>query len=386
MKRSDYFIRLTTAVLFLAVASYIGVYIYKAVINTYETTIAMSYVVEEAFPVQGYIVRTETVITDGGASAMPVAGEGEKVALGQAVAVEYLSREALEVASELREIRMRIAKLEAPAGTHESARLESIIALSNAVHKGDLSMLDELSLTIETYIFTEGSTPEVELAALQARLEMIERRNTDVRTIFAPVSGVFSQVVDGFENIGPGTLSEISPDRFNEIFRSQSGAVGVGKLVTEFKWFYAAVMEAEDALRLPVGQRITVQFSGAYNAGVNMLIESVGRRDDGRCVVLFSSDRGVHDVASLRALRADVVFNVISGIRVPKEAIHLDDDGATYIYLQTGVRAERVDVDILLESGDSYLVGDGAGTGSPLRAGATIIVKANNLFHGKIVA
>lgn len=103
------------------------------------------------------------------------------------------------------------------------------------------------------------------------------------------------------------------------------------------------------------------------------------------CVVLFSSDRGVHDIASLRGLRADVVFDVISGIRVPKEAIHIED-GVTYVFLQTGVRAERVRVEILLESGDSYLVRDGAASGTPLRAGSTIIVRANNLYHGKIVA
>jgi hypothetical protein len=38
------------------------------------------------------------------------------------------------------------------------------------------------------------------------------------------------------------------------------------------------------------------------------------------------------------------------------------------------------------ESGDSYLVRDGAETNSPLRVDSIIIVKANNLYHGKVVA
>jgi hypothetical protein len=387
MKRSDFFIRLTTAVLFLAVASYIGVSIYNAVINTYVTTTAISYSIEDSFPAYGYIVRSETVIAGAGDSVMPTVNEGEKVASGQIVAVEYLNREALETASELRALSLRIAMLEAPGGMADAARLDSVIALSAAVHSGDLSRLDELSLNVETYIFTGNSAPEAEISELQARLDVLERRSEGVRTISAPVSGIFSQVVDGFEHIGPGALTEISPTRLTELFVSPSGVYGAGKLATEFKWFYAAVMDSEDAMHLPVGRPIMVQFSGAFTTGMEMMIQSVGRREDGWCVVLFSSDRSIHDVVSLRNLRADIVHDVVSGIRVPKEAIHLDDDGMThYVFLQTGVRAERVDVEILHEIGDSYLVRDGAEAGTPLRTGSTIIVRANNLFDGKVVA
>ena len=386
MKRSDLYLRITTAVLFLAVASYIGVYIYNAVVNTYVTTVAISYVIEETFPAQGFIVRTESVITDGGDSVMPIVAEGEKVAAGQAVAVEYLNSAALQTASELRMLKMKIEKLEAPYGAAEDVRRESIIALSASIQSGDLSMLSELFLNIETYIFSDGSAPVEDLPALRARLEELESRTEGVRTIIAPYSGVFSQVVDGFEHIRPGDLSEISPDRLSELFGAQFMLNGAGKLATEFKWYYAAIMDFDDAIRLPVGRYITVQFSGGYNEGVEMLIESVGKREDGRCVVVFSSERIIHEIVSFRALNADVIFDMVSGIRVPKEAIHLDDDGSTFLYLQTGARAERVDVEILITSGDNYLVRDGVETGSPLRAGSTIIVRANDLYHGKIVA
>ena len=90
------------------------------------TATAISYAVEETFPAQGYIVRTETVITERGSDVTPVAGEGERVASGQVIAVEYLSREALETASELRSLRLRIAQLEASGGRGEAARLESV--------------------------------------------------------------------------------------------------------------------------------------------------------------------------------------------------------------------------------------------------------------------
>jgi len=385
MKRSDFFIRLTTGVLFIAVACYVGIKIYSSVMNTYVTTVAISYDFEETFSAQGYIIRSEIVITDGGDAVMPTVSDGVRVAAGRAVAVEYTNREALETASEIHELRMRISKLEASGEVVEDMRRNSVIALSAAVHRSDLSMLDELSLDIESYIFTSASETAAQLPALLARLEMLERSSTGVRTVYAPASGVFTHVIDGFEHIRPGDLTEISPEELTDMFSSPSVAHGAGRLVTDFRWYYAVIMDGEDAVRLPLGRPITVQFSGAYNESSQMLVESIGRREEGLCVVLFSSDRSVHDIVSLRGIRADIVFSVVSGIRVPKEAIRLDDDGTVFVYLQTGVRAERVDVEILHEAGDSYIVRDGAATGSPLRSGTTIIVRANGLFDGKIV-
>jgi multidrug efflux pump subunit AcrA (membrane-fusion protein) len=129
-----------------------------------------------------------------------------------------------------------------------------------------------------------------------------------------------------------------------------------------------------------------MQFTGAFHTAKNMRVESIGRADaDGRRVVIFSSDRSIHEIAQLRQLSAEIVYDTITGLRVPKEAIHLDDSGTLHVFIQTGIRAERVNVEILREYGDVYLVRDGLETGSPLRPGSTIIVRANNLYHGKVV-
>ena len=382
MKRSDFFIRLTTGALFLAVAFYVGFSLYDALVNTYETTRAISYSIEETLPAQGYIIRTETVIEDTGVAVLPIVGEGVRVASGQAIAVEYSSLDALEVASEIRTLRFMIAQLETARRPNDAASFNAILELSAAVNIHDLSRLDEIALNVETSIF---ATEEADISALQLRLEALERRSGGVRTIFANMSGTFSHVVDGFEFVSPEMVSGINSASLNSLFETPSGIYGSGKLVTEFKWYYAVIMSQEDAVQLSVGQTRTVRFFGAFNAEVDMYVESVGRREDGVCVVLFSSDRGIHNVVQLRSLRADIVSNVITGIRVPKEAIHLDDDNNTFVYLQTSGFAERVDVEILRITGDSYLVRDGTETGTPLRVDSIIIVRANDLYHGKVV-
>jgi len=383
MKRSDFFIRLTTGVIFLAVACYIGVYLYNALVNTYDTTRAISYSIEETLSAQGYIVRTETVLSDSGVAVLPIIGEGEKVAAGQAIAVEYLSFAALETASEIRTLRLKINQLESARVNNDAASFDSILELSAAVNTRNLKRLDELSMNVETSIFATDTEEDVSI--LKSRLEELERRSVGARTIYADMSGTFSHIVDGFEHIDASMLFNMSPSELTAHFRTPYGEQGIGKLITEFKWYYASIMDFEDASQLSAGQTKKVQFFGTFNAEVDMLVESIGRREEGMCVVVFSSDRGLHDVAPLRSLRADVVLGVVSGIRVPREAIHLDDDLNSFIYLQTSGYAEKIDVEILRETGDSYLVRDGAETGSPLRVDSIIIVRANNLYHGKVV-
>jgi len=389
MKRSDLFIRLMTGVIFLAVACYGGILLYDAVANPYETIVAAAYSIEETLPAEGYIIRSEVVLTDISSSVFPIVGEGEKVASGQAVAVEYYNTEALEIASEIRTLTMSIAQLEASSSVDEAAARAMILELSSAIQTQDLRNLDELSFNIGLGIFSIHA----DLDTLRNRLQSLETRHMDARTIYAPVSGTFSHVVDGFENIGPAVIRNMTVDDLYAHFRLPHGETGAGKLITEFKWYYVAVMSYDDAIRLTVGQRKNVHFYGTFQQEVSMLIESVGRREGDLCIVVFSSDRGIHDVASLRALRADIVHDTITGIRIPKEAVHLDNRGDSvveHIFLQTSGYAERVDIERLpagnpIEIGGYYLVRDGAETGSSLRIGSIIIVRASDLRHGKVV-
>ena len=387
MKRTDFYIKLTTAVFFIAVLCYLGVYVFKAMLITYETTPAITYTIEQTIPTQGFIVRSESVLVDSGRVVLPIVSEGEKVASGQSVAVEYMSQEALETASEVRTLRLMIAQLETTGGEAavEAARLESVMDLSKAVQLGDFSRIDELSLGIKAAIFSESGSPAADLPTMRARLAALESRVTGINTIKAPVSGVFSQVVDGFEHVKPEMLFDITPAELRDLFSVPLPVYGAGKLITDFKWYYAAIVDTADISHFMETQNVTIQFSGAYVTTMEMLVDHIGKKDNDECLVLLSSTRSLHDITPLRQLRAEIVMDVISGIRVPKEAIHLDDNNKTFVYLQTGIRAESVDVEILFESGDSYLVRDGAESGTPLRVGSTIIVKANGLFDGKIV-
>ena len=390
MKRTDRFMKAVTVLLSLAVVAYIGFYLYNAFANVFVTTPAIRYTIEETFSSDGFVVRSESVLADvRGNNILPIVADGVRVASGQAIAVEYTTSSALHTAGEIRSLRMRIAQLEAANNnrTAGSVRLDSVMDLSEAVNSGNLSRLDEMTVNIETLIFDTGSSDETGLDAMRARLATLEARTEGVRTFHAPFSGTFSQVIDGFEHVSSADLADISPTQLTDLFGSPINTNSAGRLVTSFNWHFAALMNFEEARNLRVGTSVTLQFAGAFHTDKEMRVQSIGAADEhGNAVVVFSSDRHMHEIVNLRHLNAQVIYNTITGIRVPKEAVHFDEsDNSLFIFLQTGARAERVSIEILREYGDVYIVRDGLETGSPLRQGSTIIVRANNLYHGKVV-
>ena len=384
MKRSDFYMKILTAVLFLAVASYIGVYVVNALRNTFVTMTAGSYTIEETLPAEGFIVRTETVMSDISGDILPFVSEGERVGVGQVVGREYFTRQALETASEIRAIRLKLENFD-NIRVGADVGFQSVMALSRAVQSGNLSALDEIALQIESTIFAQYALSEDEVYSLRERLHFLESQRDGMTSVTAPVSGIFSGFADGFEFISPQDIRNLTPSELLRLFYAPAGGFGGFKMITEFKWYFVAIMDAADANRLSVGRTVSLQFAGAFQRPVDMLVENIGRREGERVVVLFSSNRGIHEITAQRFLQADIIFDNIMGIRVPKEALHLDDNGVTHVFLQTGARAERVNVEILTIIGDSFIVRDGAETGSPLRSGSTIIVRANNLFHGRVV-
>ena len=391
MRRSDFYFKVLSAVLFVAVAAYIGLYIFRSVGNPFQTIAASAVSVEDTGLCSGFFVRTESSVRAEGGTCSISVKEGEKVHAGQIIATEYLSDSALQRSEEILSLKTKISQLEEKNKSGDdgfSKGLQTVVSLADAVAHKRLDELGALALDVESFIFTSSRSSDGEsLETLGERLLALEARNEGTRVIAAPGSGTFSGVADGFESVSPDDVMNISAERLYDLFSQRAGgsARTAGKLVTDIKWYFAAVMISEDAARLSQGAAVPVSFMAPISLKVTMRVESIGVVTDGQRVVVFSSDKNLADIAAKREAEAEVVFSEYSGIGIPKEAMRLDDGNRTFVFLQTGVRAEKVYVEILGEIGDSYIVRNSDETKTTLREGATVIVKANGLEDGKVV-
>ena len=120
-------------------------------------------------------------------------------------------------------------------------------------------------------------------------------------------------------------------------------------------------------------------------------------------VVVLSADKFLSDTTLLRRQTVELVFNTVSGIRLPKEALRVEQQTATDpdteeeyqvsvtgVYALVGQRAEFKEVTVLAEE-DDYILVAAASTETPtqekkaLRAGDKIIISSGELYDGKVI-
>lgn len=137
-----------------------------------------------------------------------------------------------------------------------------------------------------------------------------------------------------------------------------------------------------------------------------MDIERLSEPENGSVLAVFSATRSLADTTLLRRQTVELVFESVTGIRVPKEAVRVEqrtrtdpdtEEVITYqetgVYAMVGAKAEFKLVTILAEGEDFFLVESApfqnpdntAETKRALRSGDEIIVRAEDLYDGKIL-
>ena len=112
MKPGKNVVRAIMLLLFLGAAAYFAVYAYHIFFGGYETATVYNYTGQSTLPAEGYLVREETVLSDGGSLEEIVVAEGENVALGDVVARVYRSENALEQHRRLEALETELERLE----------------------------------------------------------------------------------------------------------------------------------------------------------------------------------------------------------------------------------------------------------------------------------
>lgn len=420
MKQGTLITKIIMFILLAGVVLYLGIYAVRSLSDPFTTAMAYQDVLADSVEITGVLVREEQALSSGADIMDVLPDEGERVAAGETVAVLYQSNEALERAKQLQTLEQEYEQLQyalnhgsslGDAAKLEKQIIDSIQSLRAGTAGGDLSSVENGALDLRAQIlqreFTYSASSDSAaalsetLAGLELQIsELKSQASYDTTPVRAPCSGLFSRLADGLESVlTPAALETMTADRLLSAADQTESGESVGKLITGDRWYFAAAVEPSTAARLQVGSTITVAFSGDYTGDVEMRVERIGGEESSGCLVVLSSTRHLKDVTLLRTQTADLVFERFTGIRVPKQALHLETRTSTDaqtgaeietqvlgVYAVVGLRAEFKPVDIVREGSDYYLVTPSADAGKKLlRAGDEIIVTASGLYDGKVV-
>lgn len=403
MKQGKIYTKLILLALLLAVLCYLGYAVFSALHEPLATVLAIEYEAGAGCHTQGYVVRDETVLTSQYAITVLNRNEGERVGIGQTVATGYLTADAQERQSEIAALSTQLEQLQYAYSysldTADAAGLDNEIrgdltAMAQYVARRDLNAVSELSAELKGLILRR-STGETDLASIRSQMETLQSQLSQLRSvstsdtmrIAAPSSGYFSGTVDGYESVlTPSTLTSMTVADFQSIQAGTPPENACGRLISSPTWYYVTAVDSDYVKEVEAGDWVTISFSHDFYNTLRMRITRIGDEESGQRLLVLESSDYIQNVTLLRGQSADVVFNAYAGLRVPKNALHLDEDNQPGVYILESAAAKWKSVTILYDNGESYVVElDKSDTGN-LWPGDEIIVGAKNLYDGKVVS
>ena len=418
MKNSSFATKCLLLAVTLGVLAYFGIQGLDYLSDPLTTTLAYNYQVEEGTDLSGYVVREERVLADDAGGLLRLQrSEGERVRAGGTVALVYADQTSLDRQQEIDELTGRIDQLqfaqEASVGSEVLLKLDaqimrSLLAYRSELAAGRLDNAEEHETELRSLVlkrdYTNSDSEDLsgQITELQGRLkELKAQAASSVRRVTAPVSGLYSAVVDGYETVlTPDALADMTPSQLNAVKADETVASQTGKLILGDCWYYAVTMSAEqtEALR-DAGGSMTLRFAKGVEQDQTVTLYAVGPEEQGRVVVTFRGEYNLAQLTLLRRQSAQLIRRTVAGIRVPNEALRaantkVDQEGnrttaeGLGVYCVVGMEARFKPVEVVY-SGDGFVLVRSAAASDQeslrLRPGDEIIISAKDLYDGKVV-
>ncbi|MFR5969151.1 MAG: hypothetical protein ACLUGA_11775 [Oscillospiraceae bacterium] len=284
--------------LLLAAAAYLGLRPLlgeeSPALPTPEPTAAAEPVTVEA---DGVVIRQESVLRGEGEYMLPLLPDGARAAAGEAIALVSDEPAAIEAAR----TRLRLSsELAAAVSGAEPEPEGALSALAAARASGDCAGLVSGAQDLGDALF--GTSRELRAARLLSELAALPESD-GAAELRAPSAGLVTSKTDGLERLAPGLLEDLTVTGLAELMRSEPEKAGDDslRLVSGWRWYFAAPLAAKYAAALEPGERVTLTLPGLE---VSARVESVSEPEGGRCAVVLSSTEAMDAALELRFCEA----------------------------------------------------------------------------------
>ena len=414
-------IYILSAMLSIGIVIYFGYHIWHSFTKEIETLPAAKATYEQTVVADGYIFRTETLLsgTDSAKSVIPSVLEGEHIRKGGQVAKMY-SGFSPDTVSKIAEIEAKIALLER-YGDKNSVSLKDTASIDREIYSvlSDIrSMADSgnlggaagkrgqlVSCVGERAVLTgTGGEVSSEVKTLEAeKKELTANLGTQLGTVTTPVSGFYYSETDGYEEVfAADKLTDISLKELRELLTAEPGVKGsAGKTVTKSRWYLVCMIDESEKNTYKKGSVCTVKFKNTQ-ISVKMDVENVLHDKEGAALVL-STNLMPEGFDFARLQEVELVKQEYSGLRVPVSAVRLIN-GETGVYILDVTTVSFRKTEILYSVDNYYIVKiaeaekteeEEAEEGKdeeekpretpPLRLHDSIIVEGKGLYEGRII-
>ena len=379
-KHAEILWKVTLTLLIIALLGYGGLFIHARLHPARQTVVATDYTYQDSVEVTGILVRSESLLSDARPSSLVTARSGKRVAAGEVLGISYESAEDMERHRRMDSLRQEIALGVQALGGAEKERTtaerlndtrSAVLSLSECVARHEVADLRYDALRLRSLIFDNGVLlTREEIAEAKAELAALEAQpDGGSRELVSPASGIFTPLLDGCESISPAVLENLSVKSLRTLMAGHPKLDKrcYGKLITDYKWYCAVLLQSNDCASLRKGERVALDLSAKRAGLCPMTVETVSAESEGVCAVLLSSDTQLSETLELRTVSCPLVLRSVTGVRLPASA--LQQSGKEYtVLIDTGISERRETVSVLHRESDWVLV-------EGIEPGVTVVVQ-----------
>ena len=369
------------------------------------TQTALERTITKSISADGVVLRQESVLPSvASGTVVPEIPNGSKVSKGDTVASVFTSASDAANVLRLRDVEDEIAYYESiealsfgtvytDVETFRHNISKSLNAVTDIIDKNDLANLGEalqdLSLWKTRQQISTGTA--VDVSSKLNALESLRLRYSGVynkyRSVTAEESGYYVNVVDGFEGaFDYDSVLSISTEQVDALLHRSMHTSGayVGKLITQFNWYYVCTIPESDSDKLKTGSAVTLRFPSLSDSELKMTLRAKNPDGAGNVTLVFSSNLMNAEIASLRLESASIMLESYTGYQVDISALR-KVDGVDGVYVQDGNIVHFRKAKKIYAENDIILIGAEEGEPGYVRLYDEIILEGIDLYDGKII-
>ncbi|MBR3754543.1 MAG: hypothetical protein IKK49_05500 [Clostridia bacterium] len=379
---------------------YVSYQVYLTSFEKVETETALEKTVNNSLFTTGFFVREEEyIVNSASGTVIPVAQDGKKVSSGDTVAVAFGSDASVEAYMRTQLLKAeleRYTKLNSitPSSGIDADALDFSIgsAISDLVDKIDANDIGNLSsdyaalrdaVTKKQLILGENINFQDIIDGINNELELLEGRKLDHETINATGSGYYIANVDGYENaFDYKEVKNILPEQVDALLSGERAQVAddvMGKLVTGFNWYIVCKLEIEDIAELDVNSFVTVDFPYSSTEALKAQVVAVNVSGADTAAVVLRCNVMDEELANMRIEDIEIIFNSVTGFRVPAKAVR-EVDGVKGVYILRSNSVTFREINIVWANDEYVICKD-----DEIKLYDEIITKGKDLYDGKAI-
>lgn len=431
MKKSRDFryIIITLVVLAVIVCGYAVRSVYLNYTGKIETEYIFRSTENESVVVDGVVIRDENRY-EGGENIsilkkaenkvyVPIVSDSASVAKGDAIAIAFQNSTQAEAYKRSRELEEKIEYLE-QLQDQENLSYINVLTLNSEINSAvnnymkivdskDLSSLDDAVQNINYKITTKqiatGSSLDFSksLKSYTKEKKKNDKQIKGMLRVTTSYAGYFISNVDGYESVFDYQAvsdGEITAEQISKFLKSKAepSQDSFGKIIGQHTWYFACNLNFTSASNLKKNHYVRVNFpeKGIYD--VPMLVKYVSDKADETVSVILKCTLMNESLANLRKEKAEITINSYDGYKISNEALSVNDEGLTGVYVLNGRQVVFKPIRILYNA-DNYVIADkfifydangnidNSATDSypAIKEFDNVILKGRNLEDGKVI-